>query len=443
MWADDAQAFLAWLNAIAVSNGEALHRLPTAAELDELAAAPGPAAHLFTSSVRTAWTRPAPEHPPQRWTAADNWAPDTVTGADVLAAVSQDVRRSSIVASLLSSAVPAIVYALTCNGDRTLDRAMALTGMLTSARSLQIDLVSARGMRPARDLAHEVRRAVVRDSELAIALERALALQPAIDDRTLPWIQRALARYRDHELSVDLEHVLSLDRDIAIAMEWHQDLGLGGAIAQVQILKDKLKSSRERIAALVDARARGVSGASPADSTVPLRRLSSEDTETDLDLNTTLDFAMGRGCRIALTATLERARAGPSARFEVIFARSLVKAAQLPAERRLVIAPENLLRTLRTASETLTKPPITSTWATITIAQLASTAEPLFTRRIPVDRDRSSQIRLSALALTAHADRTHGKGVGELLRAIAGGVTLLQLRGARTSDLEILVLARA
>src|SRR5690242_4856603 len=42
LWAKDAEAFLLWLNNLALSNSGAQHRLPTKSELGELLSKPGP-----------------------------------------------------------------------------------------------------------------------------------------------------------------------------------------------------------------------------------------------------------------------------------------------------------------------------------------------------------------------------------------------------------------
>ncbi len=446
LWAKDAQAFLLWLNNLALSNSGAQHRLPTSSELGELLAKPGPAANTLRTSVPSAWARgmtqaPGPDRP-ELWIPPGAVSPHVVAGADLRRAVVQDARRASIMATLLPPAIVAMAFALRTNSGRTLRRAQALDGMVTGARSFRMDLVSARGMQPALELARDVSRALKADTALVVALERALRCHPQLGPQSLSDVETTLVNYRNDRLTEHLEHILSLDRDIAIAMEWHQDLGLTDAMGQLQAVGRGAARCRELI------RDYAAHQAVRPTNLFPICNLSGLNASADLTLEVVLGHTLGRACQKALVGTLAQAGVGNAAAaadLDTAFAERLLRVTKCTPERDQTIALDELYPWVKNATTSLLAAhgEDGTTWAAVGAATLERSAGPILTRRVRLNASHATHVRLTSLALTAEADSIQRPDLGSALRAAAAGVTLMQLRARRRANLEALVLARA
>jgi hypothetical protein len=178
LWGKDALAFAAWVNTITANAGDPIYRLPTHAELLELADKAALASPLSTDlPPGGAWTSPETEQTmPGLWTPAGGRDPRIVTGTEILAAAANDAASSAVLLQLALGRVSDSAIRLARDLDLARDLARDLD--LALARALARDLALARALARdlvlARDLARDL------DLDLAIALAGARALARAL-----------------------------------------------------------------------------------------------------------------------------------------------------------------------------------------------------------------------------------------------------------------------
>ncbi|QKW12233.1 NACHT domain-containing NTPase [Verrucosispora sp. NA02020] len=126
VWGSDATAFVAWLNSV-TARAEVAYRLPTPAELTELAERGGIAGQSVRSA-RHIWAQ-RPENPPELWTAPGIPSPLTVSGAEILESVIIDAAGSPVPWLLLSHAIRARAENLRWLVEKAARRARQVLGM--------------------------------------------------------------------------------------------------------------------------------------------------------------------------------------------------------------------------------------------------------------------------------------------------------------------------
>lgn len=210
VWSSDAVAFVTWVNTITSGHGDTLCRLPTRDELEEPAIRTALMACAAPTSTLSAWTQSESEHTePELWILAGGPDPHTVTRAQLVEAVTDDITGSPLIVQLvlLRSRVLARDFALALDRARDYDPAYPDFNLaLDLARDLDLDL--------ARDLDIACTRVLDRADGLGLGrgLDRALGLGLGLG--------RDLDRALDRALDLDLACARDLDlaRDLALAM---------------------------------------------------------------------------------------------------------------------------------------------------------------------------------------------------------------------------------
>jgi hypothetical protein len=448
VWGTDALSFLAWLNAIRTGSGEAVYRLPTTAELDDLATKAGPAAQILNSTASSVWTKAASNRVHRLWTLGGKPRPRTLSGADLLAATTDDVTRFRLIRKLQPIAVSAVARALARLSEQSLTRATALANMFVQARSALND---PENLGPAHNLTRLLTRDLARDRQLAVALDRALTLLPptATDQGLARQVVDDLARYRHRKIAGALVHASSLDRDLSIASASSRDFGLGIANDHARAIDRALVHAGTRLAAILDAPARTPAGPTPdeIDHAFALDHDPSQDivggTYLDGGPDEVLATAMGSALGDAFLAVLDQLSRDDGTAPESTFGGSLLRSARLAQVDHVDVDLDGLEGRLRQATKAVTGSADVSARSETIATRLVKDAQSILGRRRALGTRQLSLARMAALVLAKETDEHIGRPTGDHYRTIACGLALFPMRASRPGSLETIILARA
>ncbi|HEX4287863.1 MAG TPA: NACHT domain-containing protein [Trebonia sp.] len=219
IWGTEAQAFVAWANAITATATGLEVRLPTRDELQEEGIA-AVLARQLPASVTSTWTQPEL----RLWVRPGQPHPHEVTGAAISAAIAADARNTAMLPQILTATILDVAFSII----RDLDDIRALSGAL--ARDLA---TRARSEGRAVELMHAHAHAIVLTYAHALELTRAGAITTTV--ATAPGLitalnltrPRALADALAGELTGALE--LARVRAVELAAAVDEDLSILGA----------------------------------------------------------------------------------------------------------------------------------------------------------------------------------------------------------------------
>jgi NACHT domain len=396
----DALAFVTWTNA--VMGGQPAYRLPSAAELDRLAAQQRIPA-LPSGDQPEVWTLSGGEPPgtPRLWQLPPHRPPrQDIDEAALTAAIKED----------LVTPVPLLGALLLLRSRIATRLPPALLAMYDhppgATSDAEPDPTLAVALAPAPDL------------ELALALDLSADLAHRQDIRFEfdPDIALMLALSRQREF--DLDKVLNDERKF--------DLALARALAR----DNGTDVGWETSLAGGHARRRGTLD--------PYMREVIEDRL----IGEVMPLVMGRALSTAL-ASARRAVAQselPAHRFATAFANMVGTATAGPLDDPDLI-PGTLDEAVEMLGSALPAEPGAS-WASAVAERLRQNAEPILRRAERPTREKSAAIRLAALCLAAEGDDLQRKDIGDRFRHVAMGITWLQKRAC--GDLpatEVIMLA--
>lgn len=384
VWAADALALTAWINALALGRGD--YRLPTRDEARcAVRKVHGPVL------PRGVWTMEESERVPVLWNPEDQAPVHVVSGVGLHRAVLADVQSTDVLTRLQWTMIRAYAVALT--------RHMALAR--ASASSAGEDAVTLTRSRPNKEVLENIRdltRLLGRAEGLLIEdlVDLSRALSPEMDQvhATAPDLALDLAgvlrvaqtRGIDRRRDRDLDHALGLDLDLEFSPS-----ACGQGIM-----------TGPRVPATVQALLSALAVTTPVPDPDERRRTP---------------------------------RAGEDV------TRVLLKAAAVPEKSEFVIDLGTLAATAREACALVAASE--NEWTRTVACRLADTAVPVLERRFVPTRVGWAQLRLPALVLAAEADAGDRPETGDSFRTLAAGITLLQDRVASPSRPEIILLARA
>jgi hypothetical protein len=271
----------------------------------------------------------------------------------------------------------------------------------------------------ARDLALAIDRApaVITDQALALERIRALALHGSLPSFLSFWPNFEPTR-RDKAITaidafdantLDLVGILNLYRVVTDAL--HFERIPGRAFTLDAVIAEDRGRARESARELARDRARAL----------------------DRALADALPWAMGSALSVALAQAQLKAASVDQWLSE--FGRAFVETTHI-ADRTYVVYPSNLRKSLRVALQKLsaahprhddTEP---LSWADGVANFLQDTAGPVFERPEHLTPVLATSIRLAALCLATEANNLGDEQLGESLREIAAGITLLERRAS-------------
>jgi hypothetical protein len=428
IWSGDAAKFLDWVNALfagsAVGSGsgsgtDAEYRLPSAAELDYLAApgipaTPGaPALPPLIPSVAGAWAAPETGGSvPMLWTAPqlNPPFPRSITHDQLIDAVAEDVRDtqllahlvlisgyarvSTLLAALLGKPYsPAALTTLATRIVRDLDRARALNRRQESA----LDLVLADAPDTESILEQGLRRTRALDRALGPELDRARS------------IERALSRP-----NADFRAVGSSARDIARGLTRMHDLCLAHGLGFALGLHDSLTRIDHHVQESTDAISEGMVSAA-------------------------LEAALGRELSKAVNTSLLDRIYPTNSDSGRQFAIALTVASGIPTILLPEFAFDEITAAVRKDCGFIISYWPSTSWPAVVADHLKQTVEFTFEHREPLSPANAAGLRLAALALAGEPSPRNRSGAFD---NVALGVTLLEERRKDPTRLESLILAR-
>jgi NACHT domain len=494
MRSGDADAFIRWAND--VSGAQAAYRLPLASELSELAVQPGipalPSGH--PPSVWSQADNPSAEARPALWLSPGTPDPREVSEELLASAIADDVISSApAISGLLLLRARVLIHlfardvalalvrdadhALTVNAPpasgndvghalsrarprllavacaldivRILDGVLARDATLTLAPALglegTLDLVLRLGgssdaglqLKGAPDVTHEPDSA----SALARARDYALDIGSALNidvgrafggDQDANDVGRALARGRDTRVGSrrrgrSVRKVAStLYRDLDRALELTRDLdrALAGDGELIRVIA-LAKGINDRVDRHVAWSHLSESVLSAFDGALGVERAFS------LDFTENGPVSGSSGWSAHLTAE-------PHA-----LAKEGSPAGTLTADpASMEVALHEAMRGLLGALEKTADTPQASAWPSAVAERLQRSAGPMFARAQQPTAENATATRLAALCLASKADAIAYKGIGDMFRRVAAGITLLEHRTAgRLPTSEVIMLA--
>jgi len=225
MRASDARSFVAWLNDL--SSGESVYRLPTQAEIDELAVQRTPG--ILEGSI---WLAPTGEPElPQLWTPPSTNHPCAIDGQAIRESLTADVQNTPLLVALLLIRSRILLRIRARALHRHRNRA------LLPSSDLALDLDHPLALAHTRATAHDIPRILAIGSDLDLDLDRNpspafraldgdLALVHALQGERGPAIASTVA------LVVDLELALMLGLALEFVLDRNLDPKLATALIE-------------------------------------------------------------------------------------------------------------------------------------------------------------------------------------------------------------------
>ncbi|GAA3341568.1 hypothetical protein GCM10020358_33440 [Amorphoplanes nipponensis] len=444
VWSTDAAGFVRWINALTTANGSGTHqgagllyRLPTAEELDMLAAGPGPAAQILQSRAQRVWNTTDGVSAPTVWTLAGRPAANVVPTDELLTAVVADLRPSGVLAQLMT------VTAIETAGR------LALTGppIRAAAEELARGMMAIRSGRDAGGLENstaldDLRGPLAKAGEAATLLGRALAGLPRISPDVAEQLELVLARHPIARAVEHLEKAASLGRDVAIAQEWNRDLGVDSALPNARSIRDRVRRSRQRLRELADTMG------SPAPTLSPLELRLGLDAEplrfAGRDrAGPSPNGALGTSLRLATSAVLKQQ--GPDADRDAAtrFGLALLRFSAATTPEPIPVDLGELAEVVRRLPDSAVRRFSSPAWATAVLRMLREAAVPVLERQAPMTEATATAIRVPALILAAEAIHIKQEPLARDLRHLAAATCLMRRRAADAGLLESLILATA
>lgn len=416
LWRRDALAFVSWVNTVTAGPDDrnAIYRLPTYQEVQQLTARTGDPSRRLDASRISIWTRqPEPDTLPRLWLAPSaDTDPRTVTADDLLTGIVADTLRSPVLLELLLVSASALDRAIDL--DRGPARGRALP--LAIARDLELahTLTHYHDFQLGRDHALDLADALGFAGTFDIASARDHARHDQVGYQTVP-----------HDRAPNPDHLPARARipgpDVARALASALGLEFAHTPDHARVL-DLATGLRHEVRVAREQR---------ADTVVMIRGI-----------------VMGTALAQALAATQDRRE--PKHRRTSIqplaetFAGALLQHAGIDKSYQVAVTLDGLGEVLREACAAFAAGPVpASSWAATVTRQLAETGGAVFSRRRPLASVEPVIIRLPALALATEADRRNQPAAGTAFRTVAAGVTLMQRRTVVRDSLEAIILARA
>jgi ribosomal protein S16/energy-coupling factor transporter ATP-binding protein EcfA2 len=450
VWGSDAARFVDWVNAIVSSTNHGphrsagiLYRLPTTRELNDLAKSRGPAAQILGSSATRVWTKNGSYRTPATWTMPGNAPSHRVPVHHLLAGSLADLRSSSVLTIMLSRTAAAAARDLSRTAAAIQHRSETLAYILGNARAGVHAGDQDRNMQSAQNITRELNADLKTAESLAATLDRSLRNLSILDHDLARAIDDALRRYPIARASKDLTKASSLERDVAIVLEWNRDLGLETANDHARAIKAAVDRAQQKIRRILE------------DSPHPVAALSVLDKALGFDINPTphangdsnsvLHDVASDLTGIALTearSSVLRPATATAVESNERFARALVALA-IPKGDEISVNLDrvaNHVRHLPTVSlQTFAAP----TWAHVVLRRLTAAATPILLREHRLSAGHAAAIRLPALALAADAHHASRHELAGQFRELAAAISLMEMRAQDPQLLETIILAYA
>jgi NACHT domain len=230
----------------------------------------------------------------------------------------------------------------------------------------------------------------------------------------------ALHRIMDDGLVGALDLTRTLVKDAA-QVRTLQGLGFASTLIQTRDLAPDSKP--DLLTSIMGFNAANIHDAIPGDTGVHLA----------------LSRAVGTGLSSALASALNRRPAVPDWSGE--FARSFLDVTRT-AGRSWMVQMDGLPHALHAARRDLSQLLAPEHWAAATAGRLERLAAPIVARKAPITPGAATAARVGALCLAAETDERGLDQAGDLYRAVAAGVTLLERRASGQAPvLETIILA--
>lgn len=401
----DAAEFVKW--AITITGGQQNYRLPTAAEVTELAARQQIAA-LPSGYPPCPWAQAGRASPPRTiptlWLPKGASNPYQIDGVTLVRSSRGDEASSWFVLSslLLYSNILIHAYDLARAPDLALKISRDLNHALGLRNAFDQDRFPALARDFAGDLARDVARVRVRALGLDRVFQRSMELAPLVDRPRDLALDLSLAR--DLNLARDLDRLGELSRDLAARFA---PVGEFGPDRFCDLARDLATG----LNAMIN---RDFPSGSPRN--LPVQTL-----------DTTCRLVLGRALSRAVIENIRK---------PTEFARAFVAAAGVGEAKYLIADPSAMEATLFNSLKQMTvllkedegEIPEFSLWTQAAVQHLRREAGPIFARKQQPTPEKATAIRVAALCLAAEADGVERENVGDMFRQLAAGITLLEQR---------------
>jgi hypothetical protein len=449
IWGAEAQAFVKWLNSITATSTGIEVRLPHHSELQDRAVA-GDLERQLPASVTSAWTHPAAAAP-GLWLRPGQPHPHELTGAAMRAAVTVDMRNTTLLPQVITAAVLGVALNIT----RDLDDIRALTGALAGDLAARADSGG-----QTVDLMHAHARSIVLTYAHALDLSRSELIvrtcaAPDVFGGHDVTQARALAESVARDLAGEValartraaELAEAIDLDMSVLSAFDFDLAQVRELARAHAVELARAYALARgipdASAAALARVFGLSGSPAFDPALPLPgvlglplRWTAEGTlaSTMLDVlaaspAAAADQGAGRSpavdpCQAFALGLSSRARADETTQLKATLGSSL----------------SDVLNELTAAASARTDG--SPDWSQVTgLGQLTNATAPMFTVHQPPTATEAAALRAVALAL-ANGPVIAGTDLPGILRTVAATVTLVEKRSKGESTAgEAIILA--
>ncbi|MDN3243413.1 NACHT domain-containing protein [Glycomyces tritici] len=420
-WMSDVTGFIEWINAIMADIGKDGLRLPNLLEVQQLPETLPPTRGGDASEA--VWTfDPGVNPTPLPW-ACNGRQPHQVEYEDVLRHAASDAFNSPILLSLATESA------------RALGNEISRTSSLTYMRS--------------RNFSGEQLKSLIEALIMDLKLSKLLiTAYDRVPSETWPRI-RALVSTLDQDLSLERAHarVLKMSRDSRIDRKLTQASALATELDR--LLAELLTSSPTPHAGQGFAAPIEISGFVRSDPETALNR-KYDDSDRTFQVEPhhwVRRNIMGNSLSQALAAAegllSDKGRNCKHADVIEVFAATILQNAGLDHVYKTYVNLDGLAASLERASQRIAFSRTFSPWGEHVAGLLVLRANPLFTRQVSIKFTSPATIRIPALALAAEVSAGGMTEIADEYRAIAAGVSLLQLRADGMVPLEHLRLARA
>lgn len=424
IWAQEAARFSTWINNLASDFGRAVYRVPTVAELDQLTAARATTPARWPH-IAHAWATSAPGSAMTLWSAPGQPSPRALPAAKLLDAVIEDVSTTPILTQL-------VLLSAHCRANLIHHTAEQYPGVTKDAVLIRaLTLSHARDMACAQSLAH------AQGSDLDDRLMYALEFDPMVTHEP----GSALSHARARNDALDLAARSDPPRTLVTALALDQTLRLDRRHLLIRDVARCLLRDIDRTSAPASIARRHRDRGPDTELAHLLARDSDLDNRITQIKGLVDNAAMGPSLTRAMLTALEHIEANARHTPHRCFAETLIDNASISMSGVGNVHLDDLAQVVGHACTTISSFAI-NWWEDAVARRFADNSASVFGRREPVTPIAAAGIRLAALALAPTADETCGQHIGDVFRAAAVGITLLQQRRNDPASLETLILVR-